>query len=287
MTTREIVTALRVFARERYRISVALPVSFCLCVGPYAIAGGSWTTLLRAVAATFLFLFVLRIVDDVQSMSEDRMQHPGRALVSGRVSIPALGSGATVLFAIALLVSYSRLSVFLILQALYYAGYFCYVKRIPVAVRPLFLNLVFLAVPFYISLIEGDRSRPWPFLLGFFFWLSVVGHDYAHSVKACSELSPDVTRGRVLGAHGAALVGLVFYGAAFTVGVLSVLPHGNLQRSLFFLLGLALLFVPVMLSLVKLVARPCSARARRLYVSGYVFFLVPSLLLGLDRLLIK
>lgn len=80
------------------------------------------------------------------------------------------------------------------------------------------------------------------------------------------------------------MVGLVFYGGAFTVGVLSVVPRGDLQRSSFFLLGLALLFVHVMFSLIKLVAQPCNARARRLYVSGYAFFLLPSLLLGLDRL---
>jgi len=284
VTTHEIGKALRVFAHERYPIGVALPISVCLCAGPYAVAGGSWTALLRAVAATFLFLFVLRIVDDVLSLGEDKAEHPGRALPSGRVSIPALGSGATLLFAIALLVSYSWLSLFLILQALYYVGYFCCVKRIPVAIRPLLLNLVFLAVPYYISLIESDRTEPWPFMLGLFFWLSVVGHDYAHNVKASSEFSPEVTRARVLGARGAALVGLVFYAGAFTAGVLSVLPRGDLQRSSFFLLGLALLFVHVMFSLIKLVAQPCSARARQVYVSGYVFFLVPSVLLGLDRL---
>jgi 4-hydroxybenzoate polyprenyltransferase len=241
---------------------------------------------MRAVAATFLFLFVLRIVDDVISISEDKAEHPGRALPSGRVPIPALGSGAALLFALALLVSYSWLSLFLILQALYYVGYFCCVKRIPVAIRPLLLNLVFLAVPSYISLIEGSRSQPWPFSLGLFFWLSVVGHDYAHNVKASSELSLAVTAARVLGARGAALVGLVFYSGAFTVGVLSVLPREVLQRSSFFLLGLALLFVRVMFLLIKLVAQPCRARARRLYVSGYAFFLIPSLLLGLDRLFI-
>jgi len=284
VTTSEIARALRVFAHERYPIEVALPISVCLCVGPYAIAGGSWTTLLRAVVATFLFLFVLRIVDDILSISEDKTEHPGRALPSGRVSIPALGSGAALLFALALLVSYSWLSLFLILQALYYVGYFCCVKRIPAAIKPLLLNLVFLAVPSYVSLIEGDRSQPWPFLLGFLFWLSVVGHDYAHNVKASSEFSLEVPQARVLGARGAALVGLVFYAGAFTAGALFVLQRGELQRSSFFLLGLALMFVHVMFSLIKLLVQPCCAQARRLYVSGYAFFLIPSLLLGLDRL---
>jgi hypothetical protein len=49
--------------------------------------------------------------------------------------------------------------------------------------------------------------------------------------------------------------------------------------------GLVVLYGLVGILLVRLIARPCRARAQRLYVGGMACFAVPSLMLGLDHLL--
>ncbi len=287
VAAQEIARALRIFASERFPLGVSLPLAFGLCVGPYAIAGGDWPVFLRAVAATFLVLFVLRIVDDVLSIDEDTIKSPERALPAGRISVPALAKGAAVLFAAALLVSLSWLSLALVLQALYYASYFYFAKRIPVVVKPVLVNVVFLSIPTYVGLTGGELHQHCLLMLGLFFWLSVIGHDYAHNVHADGESHFEVeTCSQILGPRKTATVGLVCYVGAFVVGVLSVCgPHGFHERPSLFLIGLTVLFAQIIFLLVRLIIEPSRARARPLYVGGFSFFVIPSVLLGLDRLL--
>jgi 4-hydroxybenzoate polyprenyltransferase len=282
----KIARALRDFAAERFPIGVALALSFALCVGPYAIVGGEWSVLPRAVAAAFLVLFVLRIADDVLSIDDDRVASPERSLPVGRISLPALWSGALALAVVALVVSFGWLSLALVLLALYYAGYFSVAERVPVAVRPVLVNVVFLLIPLSIGLLQGDVLRPVLWMIGLFFWLAAIGHDYAHSVHDESESTVGVaTCSRILGPRTAAAIGLACYVGAFVVGLLAGGLRGLEGPHVLFLIGLTVLFAHVAFLCGRLIREPSRARARRLYVSGVCFFAVPSLLLGVDRLL--
>lgn len=288
VNAREIARSLRVFADERAPIGVTLGLSFGLCVGPWAMTGGDGPVLLRVVVIVFLVLFVLRIADDVRSLDHDRIASPERVLPAGRISMPALVAGAAVLFAAALLLSVPRLSLALGLLALYYAGYYALGEQIPVVVRPVLVNAVFLTIPACVGLVGGDVRWRGVVMLGLFFWLSAVGHDYAHAVHAAGESPAGVqTCSQALGPRLTAGVGLACYVGGCAAGLLAVrgapaLGGGNWPL---YLVGLTALFAHVAYLLVRLIAHPSRARARRLYVSGFACFAVPSLLLGLDRLL--
>jgi len=291
VNAREIARSLKVFADERAPIGVTLGLSFGLCAGSWAMSGADGPALLRVVAIVFLVLLVLRIIDDVRSLDHDRIASPERSLPAGRISVRPLVAGAAVLFAAALLLSVPRLSLALGLLALYYAGYYVLAERIPVVMRPALVNAVFLAIPAAVGLMGGDVGRHGLALLGLFFWLSAVGHDFAHAVHAAGESPAGVqTCSHVVGPRLTAVIGLACYVGGCAAGVLAVrgvpaLEGGDWPR--LFLVGLAALFARVAYLLARLIARPSRARARPLYVSGFATFVVPSLLLGLDRLLAR
>ncbi len=289
VNAREIARSLRVFTAERAPIGVTLGLALGLCAGPWAMAGGDGAALLRSVAVVFLVLVVLRIADDVRSLDHDRIASPERSLPAGRISMRPLVAGASVLFAAALLLSVPRASLALGLLALYYAGYYALGQQIPVVVRPVLVNAVFLTIPACVGLVGGDVRWRGVVMLGLFFWLSAVGHDYAHAVHAAGEGAAGVeTCSRALGPRRAAGIGLACYAGGCAAGLLAVRGApalGGGDWPLLFLVGLTALFAHVAYLQVRLIAHPSRARARRLYVSGFACFAVPSLLLGLDRLL--
>jgi hypothetical protein len=237
------------------------------------------------MVTTFLILFVLRIVDDIVSVEEDEITNPTRALPSGRVDLQALARGAVLLTVAALVCGFGWLSLGLLVLGIYYVGFFLCARHIPFFVKPWFVNAVFFVIPMQISWIQGTFAGSILCTFGLFFWLSAVGHDFAHSVHAQGESHADVPGiCETLGPRNAALVGLCCYVGAFAAGVwLACGLPGYWPIPLLFLSGLALLFAWVNVLLIKLIADPCAERARRLYVGGFAFFLVPSLLLWIDN----
>jgi len=284
---RDIARALRIFASERYPTVVALPVALCACLGPYAVAGGGWSVLVRVVVTTFLVLFALRIVDDIVSVEEDEKTNPSRALPSGRVDIQMLARGAVALTGAALVCGFGWLSLGLAVLGLYYVGFFLCIRHVSVILKPWFVNIVFFAIPIQLSWIQGRHAGLFLCTFGVFFWLTAVGHDFAHSVHAPGESHGDTpSASEILGPRRAALVGLACYVGAFAAGAtLAYGLPGYRPIPILFSLGLALMFVRVCVLLIELIAHPCVERARRLYVGGFAFLLVPSFLLWIDRVL--
>jgi 4-hydroxybenzoate polyprenyltransferase len=290
---REIAGSLRGFTAERAPVGAVAALALALCAGPWALARGDGSALPRSVAVVFLLLTVLRITDDLRSLEHDRITHPERALPAGRIAARPLAVGAALLCAVAVALSVPRLTLGLGLVAAYYAAYYVLVERIPVVVRPPLVNAVFLAIPPGVGLLSGavgaaggaGASALAP--LAAFFWLSAVGHDYAHEVHAAEEAPPGPrTVSQVLGPRVTAGVGLCCYVGSCVAGLLAAQrAHVPGNWPPLFVTSLCALFVYVGFLLVRLVARPGRERARRLYVSGVACFAVPSLLLGLDRLL--
>jgi len=241
----------------------------------------------RSVGVVFLVLVVLRIADDLRSLEHDRIASPERALAAGRIGARPLAAGAAVLVAAAAALSAPHLTLGLVLLGAYYTGYYAFAERIPFPLRPPLVNAVFLAIPFGVGLLGREASAIGTGLLGLFFWLSAVGHDYAHEVHALDEARPGVTTcSQVLGPRLTAGIGAGCYACGCVAGLLA--PHGT--RALgdwppLFVTSLITLFGCIAVLLAGLIARPGQRRARRLYVSGVVCFAAPSLLLGLDRLL--
>jgi hypothetical protein len=284
---RGIVGALSDFAAERFPLRVTVPLAVALSAGPYALSGGGSAGFARSVLAVFLVLFVLRIVDDLRSVSVDRLLHPARGLPVGRIAVPALKAGAACLLIAAFAVSAGRPTIPLTLLAAWYAVYFRSERHIPLVLRPWAVNVVFLWIPLHVVLSGGhlDPSAVAP--VAAFFWLSAVGHDYLHDVRAATEapVAPE-TCGRCLGPRGAVLVGTVCFVGAFVAGAWLGLRGGGVSSAPpLFLASLAVLLPLVGYLAGRLMAHPSRARARPFYVTGFAAFVLPSALLGLDRLL--
>jgi 4-hydroxybenzoate polyprenyltransferase len=281
--------SLRAFTAERAPVGVVAPLALALSAGPWALARGDGMALLRAAAVLFLVLLALRIADDLRSLAHDRIAHPGRAVPSGRIAARPLAAGAALLLAAALVLGLPHLSLGLVLLAAYYAAYYAAAERIPLVLRPPLVNAVFLAIPPGVALLAHGAvaGRSAQAALAACFWLSAVGHDYAHEVHAQDEMPPGPpTIPPVLGPRRTAALGLACYAAACAAGLLAAraarVPGGWPPL---FVASLVLLYGFVGILLVRLIARPCRERARRLYVSGMACFAVPSLALGLDHLL--
>jgi len=283
----EIAGSLRAFAAERAPAGVVLALSTCLCAGPWALAGGDALALARSVGVVFLVLIVLRIADDVRSVEHDRIVSPERVLPAGKVGVRPLAAAAALLFAAAAALSVPRLTPGLALVSTYYAAYYAFAPRIPLPLRPPLINAVFLAIPLGVGQLAGDAGAPGTLLLGAFFWLSAVGHDFAHEVHAPDEAHPGVTTcSQLLGPRVTAGIGSACYAGALAAGLLAAdRAHAPGSWPPLFLVSLIALCAWTTLLLAGLIAQPRRARARRLYVSGVACFAVPSLLLGFDRLL--
>lgn len=285
MTARQVTRSLRVFTAERAPIGVTLGLALALCAGPWALVRANGPALPRSVAIVFFLLVALRIADDLHSLGHDRTASPTRALPSGRISPRAITVGAVVLFVAALLLGLPRASLALGLLASYYAGYYALADRIPVVLRPPLVNAVFAAIPAMVGLVNGAIRLPSLAMLGLFFWLSAVGHDYAHEVHALGEAPVgEVTCSTVLGPRRTTALGLLCYMGALLAAV-SVARDAAGDRPVLFVASLVALFGYVAYLLARLIARPSRAAARRLYVNGFACCAAPSLLLGIDRLL--
>ncbi len=292
MRARDAARSLRAFADERASVPVAGALALALCAGPWALARGDGPALTRAALVLFFVLLALRIVDDLCSVAADRLAHPGRGLPSGRIATGPLAAAAATLYAAALLVGGSRLAPGLLALGACYAAHYSLADRIPLVVRPALVNAVFGAIPFGVARLvaadaRGGADARAVAALALTFWLAAVGHDVAHEVHAQSERPPGPpTVSATIGPRAAALAALGCYVAAFAAGVWSAgAVAARMGPPRLFVASLAVLSAGTLALLAALVARPCHGRARRLYVVGVLAFAVPSLMLGLDRLL--
>jgi 4-hydroxybenzoate polyprenyltransferase len=251
------------------------------------LAGGDALALARSVGVVLLVLVVLRIADDLRSIEHDCIASPERGLPAGRIRARPLAAGAALLFVAAAALAAPRLTAALLLAGCYYAAYYRLAERVPLILRPPLVNAVFLAIPSAVGILSRAAGASGLGLLGLLFWLSAVGHDFAHEVHARREARPGVvTVSQALGPRLTSAIGAACYAGAFAAGLLAA----HRARALgswppLFVTGLAALYAYTGVLLVGLIARPSRSRARRLYVRGVVCFAVPSLLLGFDRVL--
>lgn len=165
---------------------------------------------------------------------------------------------------------------------LWYLGYFRYKADLPLVLRPFFSNWLFLVLP----IIGCGQYLLMAIMLGLFCWLAAVGHEYAHNVRAIEEresvpaAAPDYVDS--LGPLGTLALAALLYGLALASGLayraLAVDSAPELaQRTQFFhgsMLLCGLMLVPLFwLAWVQ----PSRLHARRFYVPGFVFFLLPLL----------
>lgn len=271
--------ALAAYMAERCPWPVLLAVAVALVLGPALVLGRRGPAALAiATASVALGLLLLRIADDLADLERDRRLAPRRGLPSGRIDPTALGR--TLWPGLVLLVLLNPgPGLWAVLAGLgWYRAYYRFRRRLPATLRPWLVNAVF---PLAVLYGAGGASVAGLWLAAFV-GLAVVGHDYAHEVRApgeegCRAGSPSAR----WGAGRTALAGIVLYLAASAAGAGAWIA---LERPALF--GIALLAATGGLAprLWALWRRPAAGSARRLYVAGFVYFLLPLAVLPLEPL---
>lgn len=262
------VQGIAVFVRERFPLRVSVPLAVVLSLGSLdAPMPGPWLELALCV---WLLLFCARASDDLIDRHLDAVHKPERALPSGRVTARALASAAGLAFATALLLLASRsptavgavTACALVLLSFYYAR-----PRIPVVLGPLLVNATFFVVMMLGPLENGLSSRGW--LLAAFVWLSTVGHDFAHSIEGNPSRGPGLDMAPLQRARWGATF---FAAASLAGGLFSALAHDAVFAGLLFATSVWLAVL-----LWSLMRAPSERIARRIYVPGFLYFLLPML----------
>jgi len=266
--------ALRRFVAERFPPRAALPIAGLLYAAPASLVHPGPLDATVGALATALGLLCLRIADDLEDLERDRVLHPGRGLVSGRIDPASLRDANLALGALLIVLesSSSWRLVFCLGGLAFYCAWFESLKpRLHVVARPFFSNLVFPA-----AVLHGAGPAGWRMALPLALqaWFTAVAHEFAHNVRSAEEESPlGPGYARVLGARGtAALSAALFAAATLAAGVLWV----RLGQPRTFLLVLLATIAGLAIFLARLALEPGPRRSRSLYRAGILFGLMPA-----------
>ncbi|MEN9865645.1 MAG: UbiA family prenyltransferase [Pseudomonadota bacterium] len=288
------------YIRERFALPASLPLSAILWLAAPWHRAGAFSHIMAGCVGVFFALLALRIADDINSLEQDRLRKPERGLCSGAISAAHLRTWvvcllpcALVLQAFALwpdnaapasgLLQHSAPNALLITgTVLAYCAYFHYKKRLPLLLRPCCSNLLFLTLPL-LGLSATSDATHWPdaLWLGLFCWCSAIGHEFAHNVRAANEseapdgqpLAPDYVD--LLGSRGVFWLALGLYLLA-SIAALALVSRHSLHPVFGWSVALAVIGLAFLFA--RLWQQPGLARARALYVPGFLFFLLPLLL---------
>jgi 4-hydroxybenzoate polyprenyltransferase len=268
------VGALRRFVAERFPPRATVPIAGLLYAAPASLVHPGPLDATVGAVATALGLLCLRIADDLEDLERDRVLHPGRGLVSGRIDPASLRDANLALGAMLIVLessSFWRLVLCLGGLAFYRVWYSSWRPHVHVVARPFFSNLVFPAAVFHGAGPAGWRMA---IPLALQAWLTAVAHEFAHNVRSAEEESPlGPGYARALGARGtAALSAALFAAAALAAGVLWV----RLGQPRTFLLVLLAMIAGLAFFLARLACEPGPRQSRSLYRAGILLGLMPA-----------
>ena len=270
------------FVAERFSPLVTIPLASAVYGAPAALgrpgigrAAAGWT-------ATFLMLLALRMSDDLADRDRDRLLHPDRGLVLGRIDPARLSAIRWALAAsiIALDLAWPGRLALAVLAGGGFAFHLTVRRRLPPLARPLSSNLAFPLIVLHGG--EPGQLRA-ALLLALAAWLTAVAHEIAHNVQP-AERDREVGPGYAerLGARGAAVLAFgLFAAAAAAQGRLWL----DLGRPAVFGAGLAASAAILAAGSLRLLLRPTPEAARPFYLGGMLVGSLPPLALVAGRLL--
>ncbi len=276
--------ALKSFIEDRFPLKVTLPLSFVLFGAPASLSMPNLFSAVCGFTTIFLALLVLRIWDDISDLEIDAIKSPGRGLVSGRIDGERLvwASGFFLLIVLCLNSLEPAFPLVCLVMA-YYLIFFRHLKKkVPFVLQPLLLNVIFFVIPLYAGLLGGHLDGKF-WALSLFVWIGVVAHDYAHSVHGPEEGMEGVPSfSGSIGARGSAILAGTFFLLSACFGlVVWMLGTGDGL----FVTALSCMSLLILYRCGRLLLHPSSREARPFYVSGFLFFLIPLIALGAERLL--
>jgi len=269
----------RAFMAERCPLPVMLPLAAMLYGAPALLRKPDWSVMVKGGLSTLSALVVLRAVDDLSDLAADRRCHPRRGLVNGRIQPAGLKKVAVLLcMLIAGLNFVPPGSIYVSIMLGAYMVFYGLKERLSAVWQPFWVNLIFLAIPFYAA---GWSTAV--VYLALFVWLAVVGHDFCHSVHARSEgFQVGQTLSACWGPRKAALIGVGAYFVSAAAGAGFWISAG---RPLLFCLALTTSALGLAVLGPALIVNPCRARAQAFYVPGFLFFVLPLAGYIMDKLI--
>lgn len=273
------------YIQERFAVQATIPLVIILFGAPACLVPlGGASVLLLGGLSTFLALLILRIVDDISDIAVDSKTHPERGLVSGHISRQTLKYSAFFCGCLLLVFNISWLAFSMVSTGiLFYAAFYWLKNTIPYVLHPFFVNCIFLIIPIYATALSGKSVDRTSFLLALFTWIGVVGHDFAHSVHKPEECPAGVQSfSKSLGSRESAMLASVFYMLSALFGVL----FWRMSSVGFaFPLLLAGTSIHVAYLCINLLYNPARVEARKMYIPGFLFFLLPQAGIIFDHVL--
>ncbi len=272
------------YTRERFPAAVTIPLALVLFGAPASLAGLGAQGYVTGFLTVFLGLLILRIVDDISDIKTDAITNPERGLVTGTIDTIQIKRACLICAAPIVLMNTSWPSLLTVsVTAGSYATFYAIKQRIPLMLRPLFVNMVFGVIPVYASSLKNFYDIHPILLLSLFVWLAVLAHDYAHSVHGPDEATANIESfSDVMGPRRSAILAAILFACSAATGV-AFWYRGS--AGTLFLTALCCTSALIGIRCTELIKRPQKATARKFYVSGFMFFLIPLMAIGVEALL--
>ncbi|AJQ97177.1 UbiA family prenyltransferase [Gynuella sunshinyii] len=272
--------ALYLYSKERCPSAILLVISVILSIsvldGPDSVL--SISALL--ISAT-LFLFLIRLSDDICDLPIDRVAHPERLLCRDQTSLRKLKQfrllTIPVIFFITLPAAEDTLltAAFLLSVLLMCWLFFLYKPTMPTLVHTLLLNGSLAFFPLHSSLLIKGYINSFAMYMAMYFWFGSVAHDLSHSLVDIRQITIDKIKPlNRINQNYLAFSSLVFFSASTITGFLLYVLK-MVEPAFFYLLLIN--FSIVLYLEYHLIKKPNQQTAAPFYVFGFIFFLTPVL----------
>lgn len=225
----------------------------------------------------FIFLFMLRLSDDICDIPIDTITHPERALCSGLSPLRSMNTFRLLASGLFLLlqINHPYALGFSLLTLLCFGLFFKLKPGLHPLVHTTVLNFSLSIFPVYSGLLLYGEISAFHLLMGAFFWLGGLAHDYSHCLldtrdSDMTSLNPinRIDQGLL------AKLSLVLFLASGALGIALSYSNGSHWG---FLSCLTLMLLLMIHLEYKLIRQPCLETAKPFYIFGFLFFLVPVL----------
>ena len=239
-----------------------------------------------------IYLTLLRLSDDICDIPVDRRNHPERLLVSGAVNVAVLKKirwiGIAMVFVIHLfypgVMVYPKVMALFAVVLLFYGIYFAIKSSLSLHLQLAMLNLYLFVFPVYAGLFLNNHLGTYHLLMGLFFWLGGMAHDYSHAIVDTQTIPPDKAIPiNLVNQRRLAIVSLLFFLMGSALGAYF---YTDEQVGIYFLAALLFNLIVMLILEARLISNPSEDSAKPFYVFGFLFFLLPAAAHIVQRMLV-
>lgn len=273
------------YSKERSPFLFVLVLSLLLFT-PGVHSFPSFLTYFVGLISMALFLFLIRLSDDICDIPIDRVTHPERFLCGQHVSIKKLNQFRILaIFCLLLLQGFNLPALIFVCLTIIIFGVFFLVKpSLPTLIHTALLNASLAVFPLYAGVYIDNAISSYHLLTGLFFWVGGFAHDLSHSVQNTQgvhqeKLNP-INR---INQRYLARLSLVFFIIATAVGFYMYYTE---LVGIVFLAVLLIMFVAMLILEIRLIKNPNEGNAKPFYFFGFLYFLLPSFAHLLSNILV-